>query len=69
MIAPAHSRPPRRIEFDEALPESRHANADGESPSKLKFINQSVAKYPTASLVAAGVVGIAFGWFVKRRPS
>jgi hypothetical protein len=67
MIAPAHSRPPRRIEFDEALPESRHA--DGESPSKLKFINQSVAKYPTASLVAAGVVGIALGWFVKRRPS
>ncbi|WDQ14995.1 hypothetical protein [Rhodopirellula sp. P2] len=68
MIAPAHSRPPRRIEFDEALPESIDLDADGKTPSKLKFINQSVAKYPTASLIAAGVFGVALGWIVKRRP-
>ncbi|KLU06019.1 putative transmembrane protein [Rhodopirellula islandica] len=68
MIAPAHSRPPRRIEFDDALPESLGLDADGKTPSKLKFINQSVAKYPTASLVAAGVFGVALGWIVKRRP-
>lgn len=67
MIAPAHSRRPQRIEFDEANTESRYVGVDGEPKNKLKFINRSVANHPTASLVAAGLVGVALGWFVKRR--
>ncbi|MEO9591491.1 hypothetical protein [Rhodopirellula bahusiensis] len=69
MIAPAHSRPPRRLEFDEPLSEASRFDADEKPSNKLQFINQSVAKYPTASLVAAGVFGVALGWIVKRRPS
>ncbi|MCC9658352.1 hypothetical protein [Rhodopirellula halodulae] len=67
MIAPAHSQPPRRIQMVSvhSIPEQE---SDDPSSTKLDVVRCSVAKYPAASLVAAGAVGIALGWLVKRRP-
>ncbi|QDT01838.1 hypothetical protein K227x_02070 [Rubripirellula lacrimiformis] len=69
MIAPAHSinrlSPPYQARM------VRVARAQSEltqpEPSKAEWIRQTVGRHPAAAVATACLVGLAIGWFVKRR--
>ncbi len=65
MIAPAPQRE-RAIVYDRVRSSTRVVEVD-ESTKPQEFVERSILKHPLIALTIAGSVGVAIGWFVKRR--